>query len=66
MPRVYLASLTDVASRLRASAAGRGDTILYERHVWGPRAVGHGSVEEIPEAWLFSPGRVMHLLDAYG
>lgn len=66
MPRVYLATPTEIADRLRAAAAGRGDTILYEHHVWGPRAAGHGSVEEIPDTWRFSADRVAHLLDVHG
>jgi Holliday junction resolvase-like predicted endonuclease len=66
MPRVYLATPAEIAERLRASAAGRGDTILYERHVWGPRAAGRGSVEEIPESWRFSSERVARLLESNG
>ena len=40
MPRTYLATPKDVASRLLATAKGRGDTILYEKHTWGPRRLG--------------------------
>ena len=61
MPRVYLATPAEVAQRLRESAKGRGDTILYERHSWGPRARGAGTVEEIPSRWQFSPQRVDEL-----
>lgn len=62
MPRIYLASPLDIAERLRASAAGRGDTILHERQVWGPRAFAHGSTDEIPQSWRFSAERVEQLL----
>lgn len=62
MPRMYLARPVDVASRLRESAAGRGDTILYEKHVWGPRARGHGTIEETPPAWRLTEARVDELL----
>lgn len=48
LPRVYLATPNEVADRLRATAKGRGDTILYERKMWTARAVGACSVEEIP------------------
>jgi len=42
MPRLYLATPEEVASRLHDTAAGRGDTTLFERHEWGPRAIaGH-------------------------
>jgi len=63
MPRTYLATPKDVASRLLATAKGRGDTILYEKHTWGPKAVGAGSIEQIPEQWKFSLARVEELLD---
>ena len=62
MPRVYLATPSEVAQRLNDSAKGRGDTILYERHEWGPRARGAGTIEEIPPSWRFSPERVDALL----
>ena len=61
MPRVYLATPDEVAKRLRDSAKGRGDTILYEYHRWGERAHGSGTVEEIPASWRFSSDRVQEL-----
>jgi hypothetical protein len=64
MPRVYLATPAEVAQRLHETAKGRGDTILYERHRWGPRARGAGTIEEIPPAWHFSPERVEQLFGA--
>jgi len=63
LPRVYLATPHEVAARLRETAKGRGDTILYETHVWGPRAAGTGSTEQIPSHWSFSLSRVEQLLD---
>jgi hypothetical protein len=62
LPRVYLASPAEIAKRLKESAGSRGDTILYERKVWGPRAVGFGTTDAIPEAWAFSADRVEQLL----
>ncbi len=64
MPRVYLATPSEVAERLHATTKGAGSTMLYERHVWGPRARGAGTVEEIPEGWRFSMERVEVLLAA--
>jgi hypothetical protein len=61
MPRIYLATPAEVADRLRATVKGRGATILYERHEWGARARGAGTVEEIPVAWAFSPERIDQL-----
>jgi hypothetical protein len=62
LPRVYLATPLEVAERLKATAKGRGDSILYEHHKWGPRAQGAGTVDEIPEHWRFSEERLAQLL----
>jgi Holliday junction resolvase-like predicted endonuclease len=62
MPRTYLATPHEVAERLRATASGRGDTILYEYKVWTAKAHGAGTVEEIPKSWRFSKQRVLELL----
>lgn len=62
LPRLYLARPTEVANRLRESAAGRGETILYEHHVWTARAKGHGTVERVPEAWRFSEAKLASVL----
>ncbi len=61
MPHVYLATPEEVADRLRATAKGRGDTMIYERHEWTARAHGAGTVEEIPSTWWFSSERVDQL-----
>jgi Holliday junction resolvase-like predicted endonuclease len=63
MPRLYLARPTEVAERLKATAKGRGDTILYERHEWTERAHGAGTIEEIPAGWMFSEHRIEELLE---
>jgi hypothetical protein len=54
LPRVYLATPADIAERLRATAKGRGDSVLYENYTWGPRAHGAGTTERIPDSWRFS------------
>lgn len=61
MPRVYLATVADIAQRLKQTAKGRGDTILYEKHVWTQRAHAAGTVEQIPASWVFSPQRIEEL-----
>ncbi|MBI1922407.1 MAG: hypothetical protein HYS23_15145 [Geobacter sp.] len=63
LPRVYVARPEEVAQRLKESSAGRGDTILYEYHVWGPRSQARGTTDEIPDEWAFSKQRVLSLLD---
>jgi len=62
MPRIYLATPHDIRVRLRNTAAGRGDTILYEQHTWGSRAMGAGTSEIIPREWKFSRERIEGLL----
>jgi hypothetical protein len=62
MPRMYLARPSEVAERLRTTAKGRGDSILYEDYTWSSRAVGAGTVERIPESWRLSIERVEELL----
>lgn len=62
LPRLYLARPSEVADRLRATAKGRGDSILFEEHRWGARAVGAGTVEMIPAEWRMSKDRIEELL----
>lgn len=66
MPRVYLATPDEIAERLNASAVGRGETILYENHVWSKQAVGYGTIDKIPDTWRFSKERVQKLLLKFG
>jgi hypothetical protein len=62
MPRVYLATPAEIAMQMKASAKGRGDTILEERKVWGPRSQAAGTVDEIPVSWHFSAETVERLM----
>ena len=62
MPRMYLASPSEIAQRLRETAKGRGDTILYENHAWGARAFAAGTTEQVPKHWVFSSARIEQLL----
>ena len=57
MPRLYLARPAEVATQLKAAAAGRGDTILNENHTWTQRAHAAGTTDRIPDTWLFSDAR---------
>lgn len=66
MPRMYLASPAEIAAVLNASAGGRGATILYEHHPWGPRAAASGTVDRIPESWKFTAERAQYMFDTYG
>ncbi len=64
MPRLYLATPAEVGGRLCASRKGKGETILWERHEWGKRAHGAGTIEEIPLLWKFSAQRIESLLNS--
>ena len=66
MPRIYLASPAEIAERLNASAGGRGETILYENHTWGPRAAGRGTTDRIPDEWMISAERLAYMFSTYG
>ena len=66
MPRMYLASPQEIADHLCKEAGGRGDTILYEHHIWGRTALAYGTTDKLPEEWLFTEIRVMEMFDRYG
>lgn len=62
MPRIYLASPKEVALRLRETAEGRGDSVLYEGLEWVND--GRGAVDRLPNSWRFSLERIEELLAA--
>jgi len=66
MPRVYLAAPKEIADRMNESAGGRGETILYENHIWGPQAFASGTTDKIPDEWKFSANRVKKMFALYG
>ncbi len=61
MPRMYLARPSEIAARLKATAGGRGGTILYERKVWTSRAAGAGTIDQVPEEWRLTASRLAEL-----
>ncbi len=66
MPRLYLASPKEIAEVLCKEAGGRGDTILYENHEWGPNAAAYGTIDKIPDEWLFTENRAKEMFEKYG
>lgn len=62
MPRMYLATPAEIAQKMNASAGGRGDTILYEKHTRGPRAAGSGTIDSVPTEWAFTEQRIQDML----
>lgn len=65
LPRVYVATTTEVATRLKATCAGGGSTILYENKAWTSRANPRyaNTTETIPATWKFTKERVELLLE---
>jgi hypothetical protein len=66
MPRVYLATPTEIGVWLKSAAGGRGQTVLDERHVWSmSKFVPKGTVDQIPQGWLFTEQRVDEVFAAF-
>lgn len=63
LPRMYLATPSEIARVLKESRAGNGDTILYEYHKWTNRSVAAGTEERIPEEWAFTEKRANQMLE---
>jgi hypothetical protein len=66
MPRIYLATPSEVAQRLRETANGRGDSVLHEEWTWTSRSKAAGITEKIPSNWAFSRERIEELLKSPG
>lgn len=66
MPRMYLASPQEIADVLCNEADGRGDTVLYEYHKWGPTASAYGTVDKLPDEWKFTEERAKEMFERYG
>ena len=58
LPRTYLAWPHEIAQRLKDSANGRGETILFEYKKWADHAYGAGTTDQIPREWVFSANRI--------
>jgi len=63
LPRMYLATPREIAEWLKAAAAGRGDTILYEEHTWSSRAQAAGTIDRMPESWRFTEERLNEIAE---
>ena len=58
LPRMYLATPSEIAMLMKASRNGLGDTILHEYHKWSDKAQAAGTVDKIPEEWKMTKTRV--------
>ena len=65
LPRMYLATPSEIAKALHDSRSGLGETVLREKHVWGERASAAGTVDKLPEEWLFTEERARQMFDTY-
>ena len=65
LPKLYLATPAEIAAVLDASAGGKGDTVLREYHKWGERSSAHGTIDKIPETWLFTEQRAEELFSTH-
>jgi len=66
LPRIYLATPKEVAQRLRETANGRGDSILYEGHERAAYMDGAENRDRLPASWRFSPQRIQELMTGQG
>lgn len=60
-PRVYLATVREIADWHKASRNGLGGTILYERHSY-VRGAAVNCTDCIPDEWRFSEARLEAML----
>ena len=65
LPRMYLATPSEIAKALHDSRSGLGETVLREYHVWGDRASAAGTIDKLPEEWLFTKERAEQVFDTY-
>ncbi len=65
MPRVYLATPSEIAEELHKARAGHGETVLREYKKWTERGVAAGTEDIIPKEWVFSEKRAKEMLKKY-
>ena len=60
LPRMYLATPSEIAKQMKAARNGVGDTVLREEHTYRS-GVAAGITDKIPEEWLFTKERADQL-----
>ena len=63
LPRMYLATPYEIGQWLKVAAAGRGDTILHEKHTWSSQAQAAATTATIPESWRFTKERLAQIYE---
>ena len=62
LPRIYLATPSEIARRMREAAERTGEPYLYEQYEWTSGESGFTAIEALPSSWLFSMERIQELL----
>ena len=62
LPRMYLATPTEIAHVLRNARAGNGETTLREYHKW-KSGVAIGTEDTIPAEWVFTAERAEQIFE---
>ena len=65
LPKIYLATPSEIAQALHESRSGLGETVLREYHVWGEKASAAGTIDRLPENWAFTAERATQMFDLY-
>jgi hypothetical protein len=60
-PRIYLASIDEIATRHKESRNGLGETILWENYCY-KKGVAKGCTDMLPSDWRFSKERLARFL----
>lgn len=63
MPRMYLATISEVVAYLKASCGGHGYTSVRENHTWASGKAAR-TTDTIPAAWRMTASRIAALVDA--
>lgn len=64
-PRVYLATVPEVAAHINSSRNGHSGTILFESYSY-KKGIAKGTSESLPTSWAFTKERIEQLLAACG
>ncbi|WDF02967.1 hypothetical protein [Shouchella hunanensis] len=64
MPRIYLATVDEIARELNLIRNGTGYTALYENNTY-KSGTYKGLCDKVPDEWIFSKERVNYLIDLF-
>jgi hypothetical protein len=61
LPRVYIATPSEICNLLSNARGGHGDTVVKENYTW-ITGVAKGITDKIPNEWIFSKQRISELM----